>query len=204
MTFFTPPLLLLLVGSMLLSAPTLPSAPDLVPSDANAARTIVDFLREEIRSDDLTRREYALMDVIPLVNCRTFCTVHLLSAGKTVHVQNDPVIGSMLDLSGLAPDLAWAYQTGPSDNLRLLALSGLLHLGNEPILESLISLSAEMSARVRQTTHRGLAAVLLERYPALDEQVARTRTLSLIDIERARTQQQKASSSSRRSSGPGN
>lgn len=184
----------LLVGGVLLGAPLPILGSHPAPPDSPATRTIVDFLRREIRSDDLARREHALMDVIPLVNCRTFCTVRLLSADKTVHVQNDPTIGSMLDLSGLAPDLLWVYRTGPSDGLRLLALSGLLHLRNETGLDTLIPLSVRMSARVQQATYRGLAAVFLEQYPALHDQVTSTRTLSMADILRARAQRPASSS----------
>lgn len=193
--------LLLFVGSVLLVSVPAAAFPT-APPYPTVPRTIVDFLRGEIQSSDPARREHAIMDVIALVNCRTYCTVRLLSAAKTVHVQNDERVGSMLDLSGLAPDLLWTYRTGPSDELRLLAMAALLHLRNEPTLDTLLHLSEHMSARVRRATHRGIAAVFIEQYPALLEQVRRTHTLSLTDIRRARSQRERAQKNTPRSSQP--
>jgi hypothetical protein len=102
----------------------------------------------------------------------------------------------MLDLRGLAPDLLWVYRTGPSDALRLLALSGLLHLRTESSLDDLVQLSVQMSARVQEATYRGLAAVFLDQYPVLHEVAARSHTLSMADIRRARARSTAAPSTS--------
>ena len=183
-------LLLAYGGLPLLGAASVPSAPAsaaaLVPP--TPGRTLVDYLRGEIRSDDPARREHALMDVVTLVNCRDYCVLELMSfPGKTLRIHNDADFGSVIDVSALAPDLVWAYQVGPTDGLRLLALAGLLYIGDEARLEHLLTASMLVSSPyVRRTTHRYITDFFVARYPMLEKQVRRTRVLSRAHIRAAR------------------
>jgi len=183
-------LLLACGGLPLLGAATAPSAPAsataLVPP--TPGRTLVDYLRGEIRSDDPTRREHALMDVVTLVNCRDYCVLQLMSfPGKTLRIHNDADFGSVIDVSALAPDLVWVYRVGPTDGLRLLALAGLLYIGDEASLEHLLTASMLVSSPyVRRTTHRYITDFFVARYPVLERQARRTRVLSRAHIRAAR------------------
>jgi hypothetical protein len=153
----------------------------------SSAYTLVDHLRGEIRSDDPTRREYALMDVVTLVNCRSYCVIRLQSfPGKTLRIHNDDDFGSVIDVSALTPDLVWAYRAGPTDGLRLLALAGLLYLGDEDSLERVLGASSGVSLSVRRATHRHIIDFFVARYPVLEKQVRRTRRLSRAHIRAAR------------------
>ena len=186
--------LLLLGTAVVITALWLPSpgtavaSPSRTVPDAPTNRlTLIDYLRGEIRSDDPERREHAMMDVVTLVNCESYCVVHLKSfPGKTLRIHNDSDFGSVIDVSGLIPDLIWAYQVGPTEGLRLLALAGLLYLGDETSLERVLSASWATSPSVRRTTHRHVAEFFLRRYPVLENRIRRTRVLSETDIRAAR------------------
>lgn len=158
-----------------------------VPDAPTNGLTLVDYLRSEIRSDDPERREHAMMDVVTLVNCESYCVIHLKSfPGKTLRIHNDSDFGSVIDVSALIPDLIWAYQTGPTDGLRLLALAGLLYLGDETSLKRILSASWAAPPSVRRSTHRHLADFFLLRYPVLEKQIRDTWVLSWADIRAAR------------------
>lgn len=148
---------------------------------------LVEHLRTYIRSDDSVLREYALVDVTTLANCRGSCSIKLQTlAGRRLRIQNNTYIRTMVDLNGLVPDLLWAYGTGPSDGLRILALSGLLRIGNEASLELLISARRDVSPFVERVTQRGIATFFVERYPHLRPHREASATISLADIRRAR------------------
>jgi hypothetical protein len=199
-------LLLAYGGLPLLGAAAARSAPAsaaaLVPP--TPGRTLVDYLRGEIRSDDPTRREHALMDVVTLVNCRDYCVLQLMSfPGKTLRIHNDADFGSVIDVSALAPDLVWAYQVGPTEGLRLLSLAGLLYIGDETSLEHLLTASMLVSSpHVRRTTHRYITDFFVARYPTLRKQVMNTGTLSRAAIHAARREAKHEEQLSARGSAP--
>jgi hypothetical protein len=111
---------------------------------------------------------------------------------RTIRIDNDTGVGSVVDLTALAPDLTRIYRIGPTDEFRILALSALLNMGHEKGLETLISNIDLVSPRVQKITHGGVSTFFLAKYPALTEQISRSGTLSLdaIQVARARAERQ--------------
>jgi len=180
---------MVVVAALWLAPPraTATPTPNGAGNDQTSKRTLVDYLRGEIRSDDLERREHALMDVVKLVNCQSYCVIPFKSfPGKTLRIHNDSDFGSVIDVSALIPDLIWVYQTGPTDGLRLLALAGLLYLGDETSLKRVLSASWAAPPSVRRATHRHVADFFLLRYPVLEKRIRDTWVLSWADIRAAR------------------
>jgi len=131
------------------------------------------------------RREQALMDVNAIASCTDSCIVRLRSLpDSTIHLHGDSA--SMPDVSALIPDLIWAYHTGPSNGISLMALAGLLYIGNEASLESLLFEGRPRSPRVRHATRRHILNFFARRYPALREKAANVGVLSRVDFRAAR------------------
>ena len=176
---------LLLVGS--LSGPTAPAASDLTLFLSTPGPTLSEHLRAELRSKDATRKEHALIDIVALSQCSDACTVQLSSLPmKTIRIDNDRGVGSLIDLTALTPDLTRIYRMGPTDEFRILTLSALLNIGHEKSLDVLITDVDSVSPRVQKITHGGLSTFFLTKYPELNGRVSRSGTLSLDDIQIAR------------------
>jgi hypothetical protein len=178
------PFVLALLGG-LLAAPSASGTPAPNQSPADPP-TLIKHLQNDLQGPDSAKRQAALIDIIALANCTSTCTIALQSVDeKRIRIENASGKGAVVDLTALVPDLLNTYRTGPADGHRLLALSALLHIGNQSALEQLIDESARQSDGVKQATHRNLAGFYLTRYPELEENVTRTRTLSIEDVWRA-------------------
>lgn len=152
--------------------------------------TLIDHLRNEIRSKDLTRRANGLIDLIALTKCPASCGVQFRSIpGRTLSVNNDAGVGTAIDLTALVPDLLRVYRAGPRDGHRLLALTALLNIGDEPGIESLVERPPRVSVQVATVTKKRIAAFYLERYPELLDRAVRTGTFSTEDVRMARDRQ---------------
>ena len=179
-------LALLLAGAL----PANATVPYTLPKDAPAAVSLIDHLHTELRSKDALRRQNALADVMSLAACSASCTISFRSLpGKTLQIENEMGVGTVIDLTALLPDLKRIYYTDRSDQDRLQALDALLTIGNEQSLEQLITTPARSSAHVREMTQRGVARYFMDKYPTLKKRAYQQRgTLSLDDVERARQQ----------------
>lgn len=187
-TFSPRVLLLLALAGTLLGAP-LAAAPLSAFSDPPS---LLKHLRTEMSSNDATRQQNALLDVIVLSKCEASCTISFLSIpDKMLRVENESGVGTAIDLDALVPDLMKAYRSGPADGHRLLALSALINIGSDEALEQLATESSDRSSqqsnRVNKTTQRSLAAFYLEKYPELTERAMRNKTFSIEDVRRAET-----------------
>lgn len=132
------------------------------------------------------RREHALMDVNTIASCKPPCRVQLHSHhDKTIRVRADSISGGEPDVSALIPDLIWAYHTGPSDGISLLALAGLVYIGNEASLEFLLFEGRALSPRVRRTTRNMIVNFFDRRYSVLREKAMSVGVLSRTDIRLA-------------------
>lgn len=181
-------LALLLAGALPANA-TLPYIP---PEDAPVAVSLIDHLHAELRSKDALRRQNALRDVMALAACPASCTVSFRSLpGKTLRIENEMGVGSVLDLSALASDVSRIYYRDRNDEARLQALDALLSIGNDRSLERLIERPARSSAHVHKMTQRGVARYFMDKYPTLKKQGLSRGTFSLDDVKRARQQHER-------------
>lgn len=159
------------------------------PSSAPVADdppTLIKHLRTELKSKDALRRDHALVDIVALGRCSASCSVPLASVqGKTISIQNQTELGTVIDLDALVPDLITVYRSGPADGHRLLALSALINIGNQKALETLADEAPSQSQDVRRATNRTLASFYLEKYPELMKRAERTKTLTIQDVQRA-------------------
>lgn len=157
------------------------------PGPASSQPPLLEHLRNEIRAMSAHRREQALMDVNTIASCTDSCIVRLRSLpDSTIHVQSDSASGSTPDVSVLIPDLVWAYHTGPSDGISLMALAGLLYIGDEASLESLLFEGHPRSPRVRRATFLHILTFFARRYPALRKTALGGGVLSRADFRAAR------------------
>jgi hypothetical protein len=180
-------LLLAAVLAVPISAGATASDALLRPGAAAEPPTLISHLRSELQQSDPARRDHALVDVISLANCPASCTVALQSTDrKKVTIANETEKGAVMDLSTLTPALIDVYRDGPADGHRLLALSALLKIGNEQAIDRLVDESALQSESVAHSTHRGLAAFYLAKYPELEAKTMQRGRLSLEDVQRAR------------------
>ena len=148
---------------------------------------LIEHLRDEIRAMSPHRREQALMDVNTIASCTDSCIVRPRSLpDTTIRVQSDSASGSTHDVSALIPDLIWAYHTGPSDGISLMALAGLLYIGDEESLEHLLFEGRPRSPRVRRATLLHILTFFARRYPALRETALGGGMLSRADFRAAR------------------
>ena len=179
------------LGSHLLAAVLFGGALLMVPiqrSTAQADRppSLIEHLRNDLRSDHPIQRERALVDVIALAGCGETCTVSLQSIEeKKLSIANETGTGAVVELTNLVPDLLEVYRSGPADGQRLLALSALVNIGDLKALERLVEDGSSQSKKTMQATHSSLAAFYLDKYPELTEQTVRTKRLSLEDVRRA-------------------
>lgn len=173
-------LVVLLLGAGLLAIPgPTATAQDTPPS-------LIQHLRNNLRSDDAVQRESALVDIIALASCANSCTVAFRSIDeKKLTIANETGTGHVVELNALVPDLLEAYRSGPADGHRLLALSALINIGNEKALERLIDEGARQSKETNRATQRSLAAFYLAKYPELLERTMKTNRLSMDDVYRA-------------------
>ena len=136
---------------------------------------------------DATRQERALIDVVALSQCTASCTIKMSSLPmRKIRIDNDTGAGSVANLTILTPVLTRIYRVGPTDELRLLALSALLNIGDETSLDAVVEHVASVSPRVKTVTHRGLSTFFLTKYPELNMRISRNGTLALDDIHVAR------------------
>ena len=149
--------------------------------------SLVQHIRNDLKSDNPMKRARALVDVIALANCPSTCTVSLRSVEeRKLTIANETGTGHVVELNALVPDLLAAYRSGPADGHRLLALSALINIGNEKALEQLIDEGTRQSDKTNRATQRSLAAFYLDKYPELAERTIRTHRLSIDDIRRAK------------------
>ena len=177
-------LALLLIGGLTNAGTAVAISP--VPSSP-ALSTLSEHLRSELRSMDATRQERALIDVVALSQCTASCTIKMSSLPmRKIRIDNDTGAGSVANLTILTPVLTRIYRVGPTDELRLLALSALLNIGDETSLDAVVEHVASVSPRVKTVTHRGLSTFFLTKYPELNMRMSRNGTLALDDIHVAR------------------
>jgi len=177
-------LALLLIGGLTNAGTAVAISP--VPSSP-ALSTLSEHLRSELRSMDATRQERALIDVVALSQCTASCTIKMSSLPmRKIRIDNDTGAGSVANLTILTPVLTRIYRVGPTDELRLLALSALLNIGDETSLDAVVEHVASVSPRVKTVTHRGLSTFFLTKYPELNMRISRNGTLALDDIHVAR------------------
>lgn len=182
-----------LVCSILVGMGSILLAPPAAAQDPSPPPTLIKHLRTELQSTDAMRLNMALVDVVMLARCTASCTVPLVSVrGKEIRITNESGTGGVVDLDALTPDLIEVYKSGPVDGLRLMALSALISIGNQQALEQVIEVSSAQSPDVKRTTDRTLAAFYLEKYPDLMERAQRTKTLRIVDIQRAERMRVKA------------
>ena len=185
-------LLLALAGS-LLGVPLTAAAP--LGGPAQDPPTLINHFRTEMSSKDALRQENALMDVISLANCTSTCTVPLQSKqNKQVRIENDTGSGSIVDLQALTPDLLKLYRRGPTDGLRLMALSALINVGNEKAIDTVVadasSTRYRQSSKVNGSTQKSLVGFYLARYPELRD--LRGPTFSLEDVRQVKATRARA------------
>lgn len=169
----------------------LPTAPYTLEK-APVAVSLIDHLHTELRSKDALRRQNALEDVKALASCSASCTISFRSLpGKTIRIENETGMGSVLDLTTLLPDVERIYYTDRSDERQLQALDALLSIGNEQSLERLIANPGRHSAHVQKMTQQGISAFFMDKYPPLKDMALRRGTFSLDDIEAARQQHER-------------
>lgn len=150
--------------------------------------SLIEHLRNDLRSDDPMQRERALVDVIALAGCAETCTVSLQSIEeRQLRIANETGTGAVVELTNLVPDLLEAYRSGPADGHRLLALSALINIGNPQALEKLVEEGNNQSEKTRRVTHRSLAAFYLAKYPELKEGAFKSKALSIEEVRRAET-----------------
>jgi len=177
-------LALLLIGGLTNAGTAV--AISLAPSSP-VLSTLSEHLRSELRSMDATRQERALIDVVALSQCTASCTIKMSSLPmRKIRIDNDTGAGSVANLTILTPVLTRIYRVGPTDELRLLALSALLNIGDETSLDAVVEHVASVSPRVKTVTHRGLSTFFLTKYPELNMRISRNGTLALDDIHVAR------------------
>lgn len=177
-------LALLLIGGLTNAGTAVAISP--LPSSP-ALSTLSEHLRSELRSMDATRQERALIDVVALSQCTASCTIKMSSLPmRKIRIDNDTGAGSVANLTILTPVLTRIYRVGPTDELRLLALSALLNIGDETSLDAVVEHVASVSPRVKTVTHRGLSTFFLTKYPELNMRISRNGTLALDDIHVAR------------------
>lgn len=154
----------------------------------DAPLSLIQNLRNDLRSSDAAQRENALVDVIGLATCGDTCILKFRSIDeKKLTIANETGTGHVVELSALIPDLLKAYNDGPDDGHRLLALSALINIGDETALHQLIEDGARQSEAMNRATQRSLAAFYLEKYPELVEQTMKTKRLSMDDVQRAKS-----------------
>lgn len=181
------------LGLRLFAAALFGTALFMVPVQHSVAQTdgppsLIERLRSELRSEDSTQRQRALVDVIALAGCAETCTVSLQSIEeKKLSITNETGTGAVVELNNLVPDLLEVYRSGPADGHRLLALSALINIGNPQALEKLVEEGRSQSEKTKRATHRSLAAFYLEKYPELMERTFKTKNLSIEDVRRAET-----------------
>lgn len=179
------------LGSRLLAAALFGTALFMVPVPQSVALTdrppsLIEHLRNELRSRDSTQRQRALVDVIALAGCAETCTVRLQSVEeKKLSFANETGTGAVVELTNLVPDLLEVYRSGPADGHRLLALSALINIGDQQSLEKLVEEGESQSEKTKRATHKSLAAFYLAKYPELMERTLKTKNLSIEDVRRA-------------------
>jgi hypothetical protein len=162
------------------------AAPLAAATQASSVPTIMKLLRDGLRSEDASRQEQALVDVIALANCPASCTVALQSAAKKhIRIENETGAGSIVDFEALIPDLQAAYRTGPADGHRLLALAALIKIGDARALEQLVTDKEAQGSTVQDATNRSLVSFYLAKYPELTERAVRSGTLTIESVQRA-------------------
>jgi hypothetical protein len=188
-------LALLLLATYTLSPPTAAALDD--PS------SLIGHLRAELRSEDPTRQEDALMDATALAKCEGTCTIRLASVpGGTLRLENDTGLSTTVGIDELIPDLLTAYRRGPTAGHRQLALAALINTGNEDALEQLIEAKEHQGWVVRNATDHALAGYYLDQYPELIERSVRQRTLSLRDVREAAEQRERTAPVHARANAP--
>ena len=185
-------LLLALAGS-LLGVPLGTAAP--LRGPAQNPPTLIKHLRTEMGSKDALRQGNALMDVISLANCTSICIVPLQSKqNKHLRIENDSDSGSIVDLQALTPDLLKLYRRGPTDVLRLMALSALINVGNEKAIDTVVADASStrygQSRRVNDSTQRSLVGFYLAQYPELRDLPGPT--FSLDDVRQVKATRARA------------
>lgn len=175
---------ILLIGGIL----ALPSSTTVAAPLSEGPPTLLQHLRSELKSQDAERQSNALVDVITLAYCSGTCDVNLQSVQKQkIRIENETGKGSVFDLTGLAPDVLDVYQRGPTDELRLMAVTALMKIGDENTIDDLARMGPSTSSRVNRVAQLSLAAFYTAAYPELAARAIETRHLSLEDVEHART-----------------
>lgn len=175
---------LLLIGGMM----ALPSYGTVVSSLGDTPPTLLQHIRNELNSEDAERLSNALVDVITLAYCEGTCDVNLQSVqNQKIRIENETGVGSVVDLTGLAPAVLEVYRTGPSDELRIMAVTALMKIGDENTIDSLVEMGPATSSRVNRVAQMSLATFYMAVYPELAARSIQTKRLSLDDVNHART-----------------